>query len=160
MKNIIFFQKMTEIWYNYIFFKNLEKIINNKEYFYEEFDFSKNEDLFFKNFIKKKVMREINIIRQLNHENIIKIRDIFFPDFNSFEKFILVYDFESNYQFISKKSLKNNEVKYIFYQILLSIFYLHSNDIIHRDINPQSFLINEKNQIKLINFKLSSSNLH
>ena len=36
------------------------------------------------------------------------------------------------------------EIKFISYQLLLGLDYLHSSDVIHRDIKPRNILISEK----------------
>ena len=54
-------------------------------------------------------------------------------------------------------ALKNSLLKpihkhYIFYQLANALMYLHSADLIHRDLNPSHILVNEVCQAKLCDF--------
>jgi calcium-dependent protein kinase len=49
-----------------------------------------------------------------------------------------------------------NEVKVLTEQVAKGISYLHKQDIIHGDIKPSNILINEKDEIKICDFGLST----
>jgi len=49
----------------------------------------------------------------------------------------------------SNQELSDDHYKFIMYQILRSILFLHSAGLIHRDIKPSNVLINEDCSIKL-----------
>jgi len=49
----------------------------------------------------------------------------------------------------NQNELTVDHYKFIFYQILRVILFLHSAKIIHRDIKPSNILINEDCTIKL-----------
>lgn len=55
----------------------------------------------------------------------------------------------------SQQNLTSDHYKFIMYQILRALLYLHSAKIIHRDIKPSNVLINEDCTIKLCDFGLS-----
>ena len=60
-----------------------------------------------------------------------------------------------NYLITSKKfdCLKDNQLgKWIIYQITVSLFILHSSDIIHNDIKPTNILINSEGRASLYGF--------
>jgi len=50
------------------------------------------------------------------------------------------------------KGLTDDHVKYIFYQILLSIAYLHSQEIEHLNLNPNIILLTNECDVKLSGF--------
>lgn len=60
---------------------------------------------------------------------------------------------------LSKKltiSLNIKQIKYIFFQIIEGVDYLHENGILHRDIKPGNILINQNSlEIKIADFGLS-----
>jgi mitogen-activated protein kinase 1/3 len=55
----------------------------------------------------------------------------------------------------SNQELSDDHYKFIMYQILRTLYYLHSANVIHRDIKPSNVLINEDCTIKLCDFGLS-----
>ena len=56
---------------------------------------------------------------------------------------------------IQKKRFDEESTKFIIAQIALAIGYLHSKDIIYRDLKPENVLIASDGYIKLIDFGLS-----
>ena len=56
---------------------------------------------------------------------------------------------------ISHKVLEIDHVKAIMYNLLSSLVYLHSANIIHRDIKPQNILVDSNCQVMLCDFGLS-----
>lgn len=102
--------------------------------------------------LSSSTIREIGILRELDHPNIIKILDIMVKR-NS------IYIIMEVLPTTLKKVLENQRLslynlKHILKGILSGLDYLHSHNILHRDIKPENILIN-KTEIKLIDFGLS-----
>ena len=53
------------------------------------------------------------------------------------------------------ESYSENCVKYILYQVLLGLDFLHSKSIIHRDIKSDNILVSSKGAVKLSDFGFS-----
>lgn len=59
---------------------------------------------------------------------------------------------------LSLESLPESTIKFLFYQIVLAVQYLHSHGITHRDLKPQNVLLVSqaaKTRVKVTDFGLS-----
>ena len=110
--------------------------------------------------IPSSALREISILRNLRHENIVKILDVITTE----TKLYLVLEFmECDLHIFYNKLAEENITNYspaeltkIFLkQILKGVEYCHSKKIIHRDLKPQNILLNKDLLIKLADFGLS-----
>ncbi|EGR28707.1 mitogen-activated protein kinase 3, putative [Ichthyophthirius multifiliis] len=109
----------------------------------------------------KRVLREIRILRNLLHENILQLQNILYDDHDEEQEFGTIY-LVTNYMEIdlyqvikSNQPLTDQHVQYIIYQILKGLKYIHSANIIHRDIKPSNLLATEKCDISMCDFGLS-----
>ena len=97
------------------------------------------------------IQNEINIQKRLIHPNILRLYSFFEDEKN----YLIVFEYAKNniYSKIKKEGKLKEEMAYnIFTQILSSLYFLHTNNYIHRNIRPENILINENNEIKLTNF--------
>jgi len=106
---------------------------------------------------------EIKILSRLSdHENIVSLRDIFPPpSLPSFEDVYLVYDLmETDLHQILKspQHISNDHTRYIMYQLLRGLKYIHSAGIIHRDLKPSNILLSSDCDVQICDFGLSSWN--
>ena len=94
-----------------------------------------------------RILREIRLLKFLNHENIIQIKDLFpAVSIKTFESIYVVTEFMSSdlMQIIfSSNPLTDDHIKFILFQLLSALKYLHSANIVHRDLKPSNILINE-----------------
>ena len=106
--------------------------------------------------------RELQILKELDHPNVIKLRSCFYTPGESSEEIYLncVMDYipETLSRVIrlyhkSKSQMPMLLVKLYSYQMLRSLAYIHAIGICHRDIKPQNILVNTQNHIlKLCDF--------
>ena len=89
----------------------------------------------------KLIFYEINILKQIDHPNVVKI----FEFYNSKDAYYLITEFCEGgelFKIISqKKILTEKQCAYIMYQILSAIKYCHKMKIMHRDLKPENILI-------------------
>ena len=100
--------------------------------------------------------REYEIIKQLNHPNVIKLRQAFYTPGEKQEEIYLnvVMDYipdtlsrvVRNYH-KSKTQIPMLLVKLYSYQMMRGLAYIHSINICHRDIKPQNILVDPVSHI-------------
>ena len=107
---------------------------------------------------KKRIEREISILRKLNHINVIKIIKIYEDD----EIYYIVTEYcekgELFNYIVSKQRLSEDEASYFYYQLINGLEHIHSNNIVHRDLKPENLLLKEGNILKIADFGLSNFN--
>jgi cyclin-dependent kinase 2 len=108
-------------------------------------------------------IREISLLKELNHPNIVRLHDVI----HSNKQLYLVFEFldEDLKKHIDtiRRQLRNEGkpyqlhpmiVKSFLYQLVKGISFCHSHRILHRDLKPQNLLI-ERGIIKLADFGLA-----
>ncbi|KAK7477448.1 hypothetical protein BaRGS_00031350, partial [Batillaria attramentaria] len=101
----------------------------------------------FQNLIScKRVYRELRMLSTFRHQNVLSLYDIVQPDhidlFN--EIYVLTELMQSDLHkiIVSPQPLTSDHVKVFLYQILRGLKYLHSANVLHRDIKPGNLLVN------------------
>ena len=104
----------------------------------------------------QRIIREMQILNELNHPNIVKVYEIC----ESEEYFFIIMEYCSGgelFNYIVKNHrLTEEESSFFFYQIINCLEYIHSKKIAHRDLKPENLLLDENNIIKIIDFGLSN----
>lgn len=107
----------------------------------------------------KRILREIFILRQVKHEAVIEMLDIIPPrsraDFH--EYYIVFGRMRTDLQRLihSSTKLMPSHITYLGYQIFRALKYLHSVEIVHRDLTPSNILVSQGCEIKICDFGLS-----
>ena len=108
----------------------------------------------------KEIFNEINILRTLDHPNILKI----FEFYSNKESYSIVTELCSGgelfQEIVDKGPFNENYSAYVMYQILSAINYCHNMKIVHRDLKPENILIVERDKnsyprIKICDFGTS-----
>lgn len=85
----------------------------------------------------KRTYRELRLLKHMYHENVIGLLDVFHPGDNNIDSFQQIYlcthlmgaDLNN---IIRTQRLSDDHVKFLVYQILRGLKYVHSAGIIHR----------------------------
>ncbi|KDO21222.1 CMGC/CDKL protein kinase [Saprolegnia parasitica CBS 223.65] len=102
--------------------------------------------------VRKTAMREIRILKQLKHENIVNLIEVFrrkgklYLVFEYVEKTILE-EIEKN-----PEGLEPHAIRSLMWQLIRAIHYCHEHNIIHRDIKPENLLVSKNGVLKLCDF--------
>jgi serine/threonine protein kinase len=108
-----------------------------------------------------RVLREISILRQLNHPNIVKLLDIVIPDYNSVNPIYIVLencdiDLKSAIYGTDARNLRDHQIAKIMLDILSALDYIATKGVLHRDLKPSNVLLNiSECQAKLCDFGLA-----
>lgn len=106
--------------------------------------------------IPSTAIREISLLKELQHPNIVKLCDVIHTE----RKLTLVFEFLD--QDLKKLldtcdgGLQPEPCKSFLYQLLCGIAYCHQHRVLHRDLKPQNLLISkDEKSLKLADFGLA-----
>lgn len=101
-------------------------------------------------------LREITILRELSHPNIVQLKDVVCGENKLYLLFeFLEYDLKRYMDEFNP--LDEKTIKSFMYQIFDGVAYCHSKKIIHRDLKPQNLLIEKSGKVKIADFGLARS---
>ncbi|XP_067928199.1 cyclin-dependent kinase-like 4 [Watersipora subatra] len=102
--------------------------------------------------VKKIAMREVRMLRQLRHENLVNLIEVF----RKKKRLYLVFEFVDHTVLDELErcptGLDESFTKKIIWQVLRGIEFCHQHSIIHRDIKPENILISKSGVVKLCDF--------
>ncbi|XP_078677281.1 cyclin-dependent kinase 17-like isoform X21 [Branchiostoma floridae x Branchiostoma belcheri] len=100
-------------------------------------------------------IREVSLLKDLKHANIVTLHDIIHTE----KSLTLVFEYLEKdlkqYMDDCGNIMSMTNVKLFLYQLLRGLNYCHRRRILHRDLKPQNLLINEKGELKLADFGLA-----
>ncbi|KAJ7275541.1 kinase-like domain-containing protein [Mycena haematopus] len=102
-------------------------------------------------------IREISLLKELKHVNIVRLHDVIHTE----TKLILIFEFcEQDLkkymdQHGDRGALDPATVRSFMFQLLKGTNFCHENQVLHRDLKPQNLLINRKGELKLGDFGLA-----
>ena len=97
--------------------------------------------------------REIEVMKTLDHVNILKLYDVIHDPNENVIYLILEYCKKGDfYKFLNRRALKEKHAKRYMIQLANGLQHLINNNIIHRDLKPQNILLSDDDEIKLTDF--------
>ena len=108
--------------------------------------------------INKEILNEIELLKVLDHRNIINIFEFYEGNYNIY--IVTQYCKSGNlFQYVRKTNnyISESQVSVILFQILSAINYCHQQKIIHRDIKPENIMLDDNSKcgypfVRIIDF--------
>ncbi|NWT94428.1 CDKL2 protein, partial [Urocynchramus pylzowi] len=102
--------------------------------------------------VRKIALREVKLLKQLRHENLVNLLDVC----KRKKRWYLVFEFVDHTVLddleASPSGLDYDRVRKYLFQIMRGIAFCHSHNIIHRDIKPENILVSQSGVVKLCDF--------
>eukprot|EP00177_Eucheuma_denticulatum_P005078 GFKZ01009255.1.p1 GENE.GFKZ01009255.1~~GFKZ01009255.1.p1 ORF type:complete len:551 (-),score=77.53 GFKZ01009255.1:1668-3320(-) len=107
-----------------------------------------------------RTLRELKFLRLLkDHENIISIKDVLLPsDRDRFDDVFVVLELmptDLTRVLRSKIELTGEHIRWLVFQLIRGIYYIHTSRVFHRDLKPSNILINAQCDLRIVDFGLS-----
>lgn len=105
-------------------------------------------------------VNEINILKKLDHPNIVNIIETYETERNCFVVLEYCMGGELFARLVKQNCLSESHVAQIMKQLLSAVQYCHSNGVCHRDLKPENCLYitsEDTSEIKVIDFGLSAT---
>merc|ERR1719473_1251952 len=85
-------------------------------------------------------IREISLLKELKHENIVSLKDVVYMD----SKLYLVFEYldqDLKHFMDTSQDLDATTVKSYLHQLFKGIAFCHAHRVLHRDLKPQNLLL-------------------
>ncbi|TPX39085.1 hypothetical protein SeLEV6574_g07430 [Synchytrium endobioticum] len=116
--------------------------------------------------IRKTALREVRMLKQLKHDNIVNLLEVFrrkgklYLVFEHVDRTVLE-DLDKHPHGLAdlrdRDGSAGNAARRCMWQLLRAVEYLHSHSVIHRDIKPENILISVNGVVKLCDFGFARS---
>ncbi|XP_070556919.1 extracellular signal-regulated kinase 2-like [Ptychodera flava] len=107
----------------------------------------------------QRTFREIMFLQEFgDHPNIVKLHNVIKAE-NDRDIYLIFEFMDIDLHVVIKKGniLEDIQKRYIMYQVLKAIKYLHSGNVIHRDMKPSNILLDKDCFVKVADFGLARS---
>ena len=108
-----------------------------------------NKTVASKDYLKKFLPREIDVLQRLNHSNIIRVYEIIETDRLVYFMMELGQNGDLLDYINTRRSIPEAEAKYLFRQLVLGIQYLHRHNIVHRDLKCENIMLSKDMDVKI-----------
>ena len=105
---------------------------------------------------KKRCQREMSILLQMNHNNVIKTTEIISDTYRYYIIMEYCQKGELFNHIVEQSHFTEEKSAFYYYQLISGVDYIHSKSVCHRDLKPENLLLNEENELKIIDFGLSN----
>ncbi|WRT70234.1 uncharacterized protein IL334_007229 [Kwoniella shivajii] len=114
--------------------------------------------VFDKVILARRALREITLLRHFGgHENLTGLIDLdsVWEGYNEIYLYMEPMEADLHQIVRSGQPLSNSHIQYFLYQILRGMKYIHTANVIHRDLKPGNLLVNSDCELKICDFGLA-----
>jgi serine/threonine protein kinase len=108
--------------------------------------------------LRKKMRREISVLKLLSHPNVMSLIDVFEIETHLFLVMEFVDGLELFEFLVRRGALPASEALAFFHQIICGLEYCHRRLIVHRDLKPENLLLDRQLRLKIADFGMTSLN--
>jgi len=113
-----------------------------------------------KNFKLEELMREVEVLRTLDHKNVIKMHACFehvqYPGYSTKPTVVMVLELATKGElfdfFMHTGKFEAPLARWFFKQMIDGLEYCHNKKIAHRDLKPENLLVGTNFNVKLVDF--------
>jgi len=113
-----------------------------------------------KNFKLAELMKEVEVLRALDHKNVIKMYDCFeqvqYPGYSTKPTVVMVLELATKGElfdfFMHTGKFEAKLARWFFKQMIDGLEYCHKKKIAHRDLKPENLLMGDGFNVKLVDF--------
>jgi uncharacterized protein (TIGR02145 family) len=116
-----------------------------------------NKEFVHNEHIRKRFLAEARNMYKMSHTNIVKVTDLI-DDGNTVAFVMEFIDGETLKQYRDRKGkLSDEEINAILPQMLEALSYVHDRNLVHRDVKPSNFMIDNSGRVKLLDFGIAKN---
>lgn len=109
---------------------------------------------------KASLINEINLMRKLNHDNIIRLHEVYESDNHIYLVLELLNGGELFERIVQKGQYTEKDSCILMKKLLSALAYMHSKGIMHRDIKPENLILKDSDNdwnVKIADFGLATN---
>ncbi|KAK4404699.1 Mitogen-activated protein kinase kinase [Sesamum angolense] len=95
---------------------------------------------------RAEISREIQMVKQLDHPNLVKCYEVFFVG----DMIYLLFEHMDRGSLVGADIRSESALASVAYQVLLGLAYLHENRISHNDVRPSNIFVNSMEEVKVL----------
>uniref|UniRef100_A0A7S3EHH1 Protein kinase domain-containing protein n=5 Tax=Rhodosorus marinus TaxID=101924 RepID=A0A7S3EHH1_9RHOD len=119
----------------------------------------RKEHLVRKPSLKKKLQREITVMKLCNHPNVLRLLDVFEIDTHLFLVLEFVDGCELFQYLVRHGPLSSEQALKFFRQLIAGVEYCHKRLICHRDLKPENLLLDRNLNLRVADFGMTNLNI-